>query len=79
MRKEGKRVSGTAMVATQSRFHRDRLDAEPIVSKALRLDLVPNVQVVALATHSHHLQPNLQVVTLSPQAQVGASNRCGGE
>jgi hypothetical protein len=49
MREEGKRVSGTAMVATQSRFHRDRLDGEPIVSKAIRFDLVPNFQVVTLA------------------------------
>jgi hypothetical protein len=44
MRKEGKRGRGTAMVATQSRFHRDRLDGEPTVSKALRFDLVLNFQ-----------------------------------
>jgi hypothetical protein len=47
--KRGERVSGTAMVATQSRFHRDRLDGEPVVSKALRFDLVPNFQVVTLS------------------------------
>jgi hypothetical protein len=43
-----KKVSVTAMVATQSRFHRDRLDGEPTVSKAMRFDLVPTLQVVTI-------------------------------
>jgi hypothetical protein len=46
--KRGKKVSGAMMVATQSRFHRDRLDGEQIVSKARKFNLVPNLQVATL-------------------------------
>jgi hypothetical protein len=37
--KRGKKVSGAVMVATQSRFHRDRLDGEQIALKPLKFCL----------------------------------------
>jgi hypothetical protein len=47
--KTGGKGSGTVMVATQSCFHRDMLDGEPVTSKAFSLDLVPNLRVATFA------------------------------